>query len=67
MGLSLLRIQLSEPLIEYAILLLPLVSLDLEYQDVWCALKSPRISVSSGDIILKIDNHCWLEECRCWI
>ena len=40
-----LRIPLSDPLIELAIIL-PLVSVDLEYQDGWCALKSPRIWVS---------------------
>ena len=44
-GVSQLRILLSEPLIESAILL-PLVSVNLEYQDGWCALKSPRIRVS---------------------
>ena len=42
MGLSRLRIPLSEPLSESAILP-PLVSVDLEYQDGWCALKSPNI------------------------
>ena len=44
-GLSLLRIQQSDPLIESAIFL-PLVSVDQEYHDGWCALKSPRIRVS---------------------
>ena len=36
MGVSQLRIPLSEPLIESAILLC-LVSVDLEYQDGWCS------------------------------
>ena len=40
---SLLRI--PDPLIESSILL-PLVSVDLEYHDGWCALKSPKIRVS---------------------
>ena len=44
-GLSQLRIPYSDPLIDPSILL-PLVSVDLEYYDGWCALKSPRISVS---------------------
>ena len=44
-GVSQLRTPLSEPMIKSAILL-PLVSVDLEYQDGWCALKSPRIRVS---------------------
>ena len=44
-GLFQLRIPLSESLIESAILL-PLVLVDLDYQDGWCALKSPRISLS---------------------
>ena len=44
-GLSQLRIPWSDPLIESAILL-PLVSVDPEYQDGWCALKSPRIMLS---------------------
>ena len=39
---SQLRILWSAPLIESAIFN-PLVSVDLEYQDGWCALKSPRI------------------------
>ena len=38
-GVSLLRIPLSDPWIESPIIL-PLVSVDLEYQDGWCALKS---------------------------
>ena len=33
------------PLIESSIIF-PLVSVDLEYHDGWCALKSPRIGVS---------------------
>ena len=37
-GVSQLRIPWSEPLIESAILL-PLVSVDPEYQNGWCALK----------------------------
>ena len=44
-GVSQLRIPLSEPLIESAILL-PLASVELEYQDGWCVLRSPRIRVS---------------------
>ena len=44
-GLSQLRIPKSEPLIESAIFI-PLESVDLEYHDGWCALKSPRIRVS---------------------
>ena len=40
-GVSQLRI----PLIESAIFL-PLVSVDHEYEDGWCALKSPRIRLS---------------------
>ena len=44
-GLSQLRIPWSDPLIESAIFL-PLVSVDLEYHDGWCAFKSPRIRVS---------------------
>ena len=42
-GLSQLRI--PDRLIESAIFL-PLVSVDLEYHDGWCALKSPRIRMS---------------------
>ena len=41
-GVSQLRIPWSDPLIESAIFL-PLVSVGPEYQDGWCALKSPRI------------------------
>ena len=41
-GVSQLRIPWSDPLIESA-LFLPLVSVDPEYQDGWCTLKSPRI------------------------
>ena len=44
-GVSQLRIPWSDPLIESAIFL-PLVSVDPEYQDGWCALKSPRIMLS---------------------
>ena len=44
MCVSQLRIPLSDSLIESDILL-PLVSVDLEYQDGWCALKSPKIRV----------------------
>ena len=44
-GVSQLRIPWSDPLIELAIFL-PLVSVDPEYQDGWCALKSPRIRLS---------------------
>ena len=67
---SQLRIPWSDPLIESAILL-PLVSVDAEYQDSWCALKSPRIRLPmpSEDVLLKIDTHCcksWVEEYRCW-
>ena len=42
---SQLRIPLSNPFIG-SVNLLPLVSVDVEYQDGWCALKSPRIMVS---------------------
>ena len=44
-GVSQLRIQWSDLLIESTIFL-PLVSIDPEYQDGWCALKSPRIMLS---------------------
>ena len=44
-GVSQLRIPWSDPMIESAIFL-PLVSVDPEYQDGWCALKSPRIRLS---------------------
>ena len=44
-GASQLRIPWSDPLIESAIFL-PLASVDPEYQDGWCALKSPRIRLS---------------------
>ena len=44
-GVSQLRIPWSDQLIESAIFL-PLVSVDAEYQDGWCALKSPRIRLS---------------------
>ena len=43
--LSQLSIPKSDPLIESSILF-PIVSVDLEYPDGWCALKSPRIRVS---------------------
>ena len=49
-GVSQLRIPWSDPLIESAIFPL-LVSVDPEYQNGWCALKSPRIRGG---------------ECRCW-
>ena len=45
LGIFQLRMPLSDPLIESAIFP-PLVSVDLEYQDRWCALKSRRIKVS---------------------
>ena len=44
-GLSQLSIPKLDPLIESSILF-PLVSVNLEYHDEWCALKSPRIRVS---------------------
>ena len=44
-GVSQLRIPWADPLIESAIFL-PLVSVDPEYQDGWCAFKSPRIRLS---------------------
>ena len=44
-GLSQLSIPQSDPLIESSILF-PFVSVDLEYHDGWCALKSLRIRVS---------------------
>ena len=44
-GVSQLRIPWPDPLIESTILL-PLVSVDPEYQDGWGALKSPRIRLS---------------------
>ena len=44
-GVYMLRMPWSDPLIESAIFL-PLVSVDPEYQDGWCALKSPRIRLS---------------------
>ena len=44
-GVSQLRIPWSDPLIESAIFL-PLVSVDPEYQDGWCAFKSPWIRLS---------------------
>ena len=54
-GLSQLRIPLSDPLIESAIFL-PLVSVDLDYHDGWCTLKSPRIRVSG------VVRRCSIEE-----
>ena len=45
MGVSQLRIPWADPLNKSAIFL-PLVSVDHEYQDGWCALKSPRIGLS---------------------
>ena len=45
MGLFKLSIPKLDPLIESSILF-PLVSVDLEYNDGWCALKPPRIRVS---------------------
>ena len=54
-GVSQLRVPWSDPLIESAIFI-PLVSVDPEYQDGWCALKSPRIMLSC--VLLKIDTHC---------
>ena len=44
-GVTQLRIPWSDPLIESAIFL-PLVSVDPEYQDGWCVLKSQRIRLS---------------------
>ena len=44
-GLSQLRIPKLDLLIESSIIF-SLVSVDLEYHDGWCALKSPRIRVS---------------------
>ena len=44
-GVSQLRRPWSDPLIGSAIFL-PLVSVDSEYQDGWCALKSPRMRLS---------------------
>ena len=41
-GVSQLRIPWSDPLIE-SVIFLPLVLVDPEYQDGWCALTSPRI------------------------
>ena len=65
-GVSQLRIPWSDPLIESAIFI-PLVSVDLEYQDGWCTLKSPMIRLSC------VVRRCSIEvlhelagECRCW-
>ena len=44
-GLSQLSKPKLDPLIE-SFILIPLVSVDLEYHAGWCALKSPRIRVS---------------------
>ena len=44
-GVSQLSISKLDPLIELSICF-PLASVDLEYHDGWCALKSPRIWVS---------------------
>ena len=57
-GVSQLRMPLSEPLIESGILL-PLVSVDIGYQDGCCLLKSSRIRchVLSEDVLIKIDTH----------
>ena len=44
-GVSQLRIPWSDSLIDSAIFL-PLVSVNPEYQEGWCALKSPRIRLS---------------------
>ena len=55
-GVSQLRIPWSDPLIESAIFL-PLVSVDPEYQDGWCALKSPRIRLSC------VVRRCSIEDC----
>ena len=55
MVVSQLRIPLSEPFIESAILL-PLVLIDLEYHDGWYALKSPRIRVSG------VVRRCYIED-----
>ena len=54
-GVSQLKILLSKTLIESAILL-PLVSVDLEYQYGWCALWSPWIRVSSVIRICSIED-----------
>ena len=58
-GLAQLRIPYSNPLIESSIVL-PLVSVDLEYHEGWCALKSLRISLSG------VVRRCSFEDCRCW-
>ena len=54
-GVSQLRIPWSDPLIESAIFL-PLASVDPEYQDGWCALKSPRIRLSCVVIRCSIED-----------
>ena len=55
MGLSQLRIPYSDPMIE-SVIFIPLVSVDLEYHDGWCTLKSPRIRVSG---VVRI---CYIED-----
>ena len=54
-GVSQLRIPWSDPLIMSAIFL-PLVSFASEYQNGWCALKSPRISLSC------VVKRCYIED-----
>ena len=49
-GVSQLRIPWSYPLIE-SVIFLPLVSVGPEYQDGWCALKSPSIRLSSEGVL----------------
>ena len=69
MEVSQLRITWSDPLIESAIFL-PLVSVDPEYQDRWCTLKSPRIWLSCVVRMCSIEDAYpllhELAECRCW-
>ena len=45
----------ADPVIESSIVF-PLVSVDLEYHDGWCALKSQRIRVSGVVIICCIED-----------
>ena len=54
-GLSQLSIPKLDPLIESSIPF-PLVSVDLDYHDGWCTLKSPRIRVSG------VVRRCSIEE-----
>ena len=54
-GVSQLRIPWSDPFIDSAIFL-PLVSVDPEYQDGWCALQSPRIRLSCVVIRCSIED-----------